>query len=142
MEEQSEMTLYYNEISQPSRAVKTLLMIGNIPHKDVLLNIFKGENRTEEFLKINPRGQVPYISQGDFVLTESNAILKYICNSYLSLPETWYPKDIQKRAEVDKYLEWWQYNFREGMIWRVRFAVGIVKGIEVNENLENYFDMA
>ena len=103
-----ELVIFYNEISQPSRAVKTMAEIGKIPHNEVLLNILTAENKEGEFVKINHRGQVPFIKHGDLVLTESAAIMKYFCDSFDSIPETWYPKDLVKRAEVEKYLEWGQ----------------------------------
>ena len=52
-------TLYYDHVSQPSRALKTLLAIGNVEAELKYTNLMKGEHKTEEFLKINSRGQVP-----------------------------------------------------------------------------------
>lgn len=33
------ITLYWNVVSQPSRSVKALLLAGNVPHKEVSINI-------------------------------------------------------------------------------------------------------
>ena len=84
---------------------------------------------------------MPFIKHGDFVLSESNAILKYFCEYYTSVPEHWYPKDPAKRAVVDKYLEWGQYHLRESMIWEVRIAIGLVKDVEVDETLRKHWAM-
>ena len=54
--EAGNITLYTNLLSQPGRAVKTVLTLGNIAHTEVSIDLAKGENRGEEFLKINPRG--------------------------------------------------------------------------------------
>jgi len=43
-----------------------------------LLSISKGENRTPEYLAMNPRGRVPLIRDGDFILTEAMAIVAYL----------------------------------------------------------------
>ena len=51
----AQITLYWNLISQPSRAVKALLAFGNIPHKEVNIDLMKGEQRGEEYAKINPQ---------------------------------------------------------------------------------------
>ena len=59
------LTLYWNFGSQPSRAIKSLLVAGNIPHDEVHLDIFKGENRTPEMLVINPAGSLPFITVND-----------------------------------------------------------------------------
>ena len=54
--ETGNITLYWNILSQPSRSVKTLLTLGNIAHSEVAIDLSSGENRGEEYLKINPRG--------------------------------------------------------------------------------------
>ena len=44
-------------------------------------------------------------------------MLKYICGAFPEkVPETMYPKDLQKRAEVDRFLEWNQYHMRAAMV--------------------------
>ena len=42
------------------------------------MTILKGEHRTPEYLALNPHGRVPTLTEGDFVLTESPAILSYL----------------------------------------------------------------
>ncbi|NDW04339.1 glutathione S-transferase family protein [Jiella pacifica] len=37
-----------------------------------------GEQRSPEYLKINPKGRVPALADGDFVVTENPAILRYV----------------------------------------------------------------
>ena len=51
-----ELKLYWNYGSQPSRAIKSLLVAANIPHEEVTLNFFKFEHKTPEILKLNPMG--------------------------------------------------------------------------------------
>jgi glutathione S-transferase len=47
----------------------------------VPVDLDKGENKTPEFLKLNPHGKVPVLLDGDFALPESNAILWYIAET-------------------------------------------------------------
>ena len=54
--EGGDLTLYWHIASQPSRAVKTVLEMGGIKHNEVTLDLMKGEQKGEDFLKINPRG--------------------------------------------------------------------------------------
>jgi len=46
--------------------VKTALLLGNVPHDSIIISIVKGETRGEEYKKINKRGLVPIIVDGDF----------------------------------------------------------------------------
>jgi glutathione S-transferase len=49
-----------------------------ISYEAVPVDFAKAENRSEWFLKINPMGQVPALSAGDFNLAESLAICSYL----------------------------------------------------------------
>jgi hypothetical protein len=40
---ESGITLYWNLFSQPSRAVKAVLLMGKVPHETVSIDLFKGE---------------------------------------------------------------------------------------------------
>ena len=80
--------------------------MGNVEHTSIQLDIIKGEQRSEEFLKINPRGMVPFIVDGDFKLGESTAILKYLCETRPSIPSFLWPSSVKERAYVDQILEW------------------------------------
>ena len=81
--------------------------MGKIPYEKKDVNLLVGEHKSPAYLKINPRGVVPAIKDRDFVLTESNAILKYLVESRKELPDTLFPKDPIKRSEVDEILEWY-----------------------------------
>ncbi|KAJ8005932.1 hypothetical protein DPEC_G00123020 [Dallia pectoralis] len=71
----------------------------------------KGENRTPEFTKLNPMQKVPVMVDNGFVLTESDAILKYLTNKY-NISHNWYPSHLERRARVDEYTAWHHTNIR------------------------------
>ncbi len=54
------------------------LEIKKAPYVSRLLEFSKGQTQTSEFLALNPRGKVPTLKDGDFVLAESLAILAYL----------------------------------------------------------------
>jgi glutathione S-transferase len=68
-------------------------------------------------LKQNPNGLVPVIVDGDFVLWESNSIIRYLANKWAA--EALLPAEPQRRAEVDRWIDWqateansaWRYAF-------------------------------
>ena len=53
-----------------------------IPYEYVLLDMSVGEHHQPDFLKINPFGKVPAITDGDLALFESGAILLYLNQKY------------------------------------------------------------
>lgn len=59
---------------------------------------------TSEYRRLNPNGLVPTLQIQDFVLWESNAILRYLAGQFGD--EHWYPKDPRQRALVEQWLDW------------------------------------
>jgi glutathione S-transferase len=49
-----------------------------LPYQSKLLTFSKGEHKSPEYLAMNPRGKVPTLKDGDFVLYESLAIMAYL----------------------------------------------------------------
>ena len=41
-----------------------------------------GETQTDEFLRLNPRGKIPVLTEGDFVLVETGAIAAYLADAH------------------------------------------------------------
>lgn len=68
------------------------------------MDLSKGEHKSEEFLKINPRSCVPTIVDDDFVLWESKAILMYLPHKMGMCKARTYPKCPKMRALVHQRL--------------------------------------
>lgn len=109
----SDLIVYGDYHSQPSRAVFAFCKLAGIPHKVQEVAVMQGEHFSAEFKKINPRSQVPAISDNGFVLAESHAIMKYICATR-KVDDHWYPADPRERARVEEYLNWHHTNIRLG----------------------------
>ncbi|XP_068108239.1 glutathione S-transferase theta-1-like [Hyperolius riggenbachi] len=107
----TDLTLYLDMISQPSRAVYIFAKANNIPFNFHEVCLLKGDQLTEEFAKVNPNRKIPALKDGDFTLAESTAMLLYMTNKYKT-PDHWYPSDLQKRARVDEYLAWQHSTIR------------------------------
>ncbi len=71
----------------------------------------------EAFLALNPNATVPVIVDGDFVLWESNAILRYLTSQ--AGRDDLLPTAARRRAVVDQWMDWastelntaWRYAF-------------------------------
>ena len=63
-----------------------------------------GRNRDPEYLALNPNGLVPTIIDGDFVLWESNTIIRYLTAKHGN--GTLYPTDLQTRAMGERWMDW------------------------------------
>lgn len=70
-----------------------------------------------EFVALNPNAMVPVIRDGEFVLWESNSIIRYLAGRYGG--EFLYPGDPCERAKCDQWIDWqaselnraWSYAF-------------------------------
>jgi glutathione S-transferase len=67
-----------------------------------LVDIFTGEQYQDAYTSINPCHMVPVLEDGDFRLTESSAILKYVADK---IDSPAYPKDLQPRARVNERMD-------------------------------------
>lgn len=99
------LELYLDLLSQPSRAVYIFAKKNGIPFELRTVDIIKGQHRSKEFSQINSLQKVPVLKDGDFILTESSAILIYLSCKYQTV-DHWYPSDLQARARVHEYLGW------------------------------------
>ena len=65
-----------------SWSVLLTLEVKKLQYKSTLIELFKGENRTPAFLKMNPRGKVPVLRDGDYFIYESLAVMSYIDSKF------------------------------------------------------------
>jgi glutathione S-transferase len=64
-----------------------------------------GKNHEPKYLAMNPNGRVPTLVDGDFVLWESNSIMRYLALAYGKRSPI-YPEAPKRRAGVDRWLDW------------------------------------
>lgn len=68
---------------------------------------------TPEYRRLNPNGLVPVIEDGGFVLWESNAIVRYLAAKHA--PGTLWPESLERRADIDRWMEWQSTTFTPAM---------------------------
>jgi len=78
--------LYWGSGSPFAWRVLLTLEVKNLPYESKLLEFSKGENKAPAYLRLNPRGKVPTLKDGEVVLYESLAIMAYLDRKYLDPP--------------------------------------------------------
>lgn len=116
------MKLYYHPASTTSRIVQLFALDQGIDLDYELVDLFTGAHMTPEFARINPNQLVPVLEDGDFRLTESAAIVRYLADKAGSNA---YPKDLKARARVNEMMDWFNSNsykdFAYGLIYPQAF---------------------
>jgi glutathione S-transferase len=64
-----------------------------------------GKNDEPDYLAMNPNGRVPTLVDGDFILWESNSVMRYLVLAY-GQGSPIYPQTAKARASVDRWLDW------------------------------------
>lgn len=87
-EEESTMDHELLWMSGSPYAWRVQLALGykRIPYISRRLDSAKQENRTSEFLRLNPRGKVPVLKTGNATLYESVAIIAFLDRAYPAVP--------------------------------------------------------
>lgn len=73
-----------------------------LDYEFVPVDILKGEQKSREFLQVNPAGKVPVIVDDGFILFESMAIARYLASKNNS---PLYPDDLREKALVDQWID-------------------------------------
>ncbi|KAG5673498.1 hypothetical protein PVAND_003542 [Polypedilum vanderplanki] len=100
---ESKLILYLTRGSPACRSVLQLCRILDLNVELKNVNFQAKEQKSETFSKLNPLKEVPVLVDGDFILSESRAILAYLVNS--KKPNSpLYPFDPKRRAIIDQRL--------------------------------------
>lgn len=75
-----------------------------LPYERIDAGMKFGINTTPPFLANNPNGKIPLIEDGDFLLWESNAIMRYLALAHGG--SAIYPADPKVRGGVERWLDW------------------------------------
>jgi glutathione S-transferase len=102
------MKIYYHPISTTSRMLMLFAEESGIKADWQVVDLFTGEHLKPPYLAINPSGMVPMLEDGDFRLTESSSILKYLAEKSGSNA---YPADLRRRAKINEMMDWLNTQF-------------------------------
>jgi glutathione S-transferase len=72
-------------------------------------NLFNGDLRKADYLAVNPNAKVPALTDGDFRLWESSAIMQYLADK--AGDESLLPRDARGRADMTRWQFWETTHF-------------------------------
>jgi glutathione S-transferase len=102
----------------PTRSIRARWMLQElgIEFEAITVNLRQGEHQKPEYRKINPAAKLPALIDGDFVLTESAAIVLYLAEK--AQGHAFMPKDLRERAELYRWLLFTVTEL-EQPLWRI-----------------------
>ena len=105
------IVFYYGSGSPFAWRVWLALEHKKLPYELRVMSFDKGDLKQLAFQALTPRGKVPLIQDGDYVLYESGAIIEYLQDAYPSSGAGLFPADPKPRGiarrlirEADEYL--------------------------------------
>src|SRR6476660_9795678 len=103
--DKQEITIWGRANSVNVQKVLWCLAELDLPYRRIDAGMAFGKNDQPEYLAMNPNGRVPTLVDGDFVLWESNSIMRYLNLAY-GKGSPIYPQAPKARAGVDRWLDW------------------------------------
>jgi glutathione S-transferase len=107
-------TLYSTPLSANGRKVLAVCHQLDLRPEIRLVNVYQGEGRTPGYLAVNPTGKIPTLVDGEFTLSESNAILQYISEAYGDF--RLFSRDPKERAGIASWLFWESAHWQPALI--------------------------
>ena len=137
------MKLYVNVVSPNVRRVRLTAAVLGLKLDEKTLDFAKGEHKNPEYLALNANGSVPTLVDGDFVLSESRAIMQYLASKK---PESGLlPRDERGRADVTRWQFWDSSHFSPQVgtlafqrVIKQMFGMGEPDASKVEEALTNF----
>jgi glutathione S-transferase len=125
------MKLYMASPSGNSYKVQILLALLKVPHEKVVINLPKKEQKAPDYLRVNPRGEVPALEDDGTVIWDSAACLAYIARKHGG--EQWLPC---APAEIGQVMQWVALAASEIQFGLQYGRRGVVQGRWTAGNLE------
>lgn len=100
-----------------------------LEHQLIPVDLMAGKQKSPEFLRLNPLGQVPVLTDRDLTLADSQAILVYLARKYDN--ETWLPNDAESLSCIVRWLSISTAEIRQGVATARLFYLLSNKGIDI-----------
>ena len=110
----SKITLYGASTSGNCLKTRWIADLMGIEYEWREMDVFAGDTRKDDFLAINPAGQVPCMVREDGrILAQSNAIMMFLADGSALIPE-----DPFERAKMMEWMFWEQYSHEPAIAFR------------------------
>ena len=96
------MTLYEFALSGNCHKIRLMLSLLGLDYRSVIVNGSERQQKSVDFLSMNPFGLVPVLTDDDVIVRDSQAILVYLARKYGN--EQWLPNEATALAEVATWL--------------------------------------
>lgn len=101
-EREISVKLFMSAASGNAYKVRVLISLLKLPCEQIVVDLPGKEQKQPDFLKLNPRGEVPVIEDQGMVIWDSAACLVYVARKYGG--EQWLPGDPAGMAQVQQWL--------------------------------------
>lgn len=95
------ITLYDHPRSGNCHKVRLLLSMLGLPHERVLVDVLSRTNDEDWFVALNPLRQIPVLTDVDFTIQDSQAILVYLARRY---GPAWSSDDAREMGQITEWL--------------------------------------
>jgi glutathione S-transferase len=102
------MKLYGFPPSPNTWKVRAVAAHLGLPLEFELIDLAKRQQRTPEFLALNPTGRTPVLVDGGLTLWESTAIMQYLADQTAN---SLWPDDPRARADITRWQSWQLAHF-------------------------------
>jgi glutathione S-transferase len=120
------MTLVLYDNPASSNALKARILLAELALVAERIAVPFAQPRPEWYLVLNPVGGIPTLVDGEHVVAESNAILRYLARR--EGRDDLYPTDATRAAPIDTFLDRWSLTFRPAFFKHEAPALGFVPG--------------
>ncbi len=102
-------TLYYHPLSNPSLYPVFIAEALSLDYERKVVNLQTQEQKSDNYLKVNPFGRVPAIVDGDLAIGESSAIGRYLARK---AGGDIYSEDLREATLIDQWVEFVVHHVR------------------------------
>lgn len=106
------MKLYQNPFSPNCSMVRMVANQLGLPLELQMVDLRAEEQKKPEYLKLNPNGKVPTLTDGSYSIWETCSIMQYLASKK---PSDLWPADEGKRIEIGKWMFWSMNHFIPAM---------------------------